>query len=121
MKELTPFVPLTDRQQEVLEAVACGLSVKEIATALHISHATVSSHINNIKIATGAQKATELSIVWLCRHFDLPVKDLFKKRFTPLFLFLALSLTQIVMPESDKIRTTRSTRIRSRRKTETIY
>ena len=121
MKELKPFVCLTKRQQEILEAVACGYSVKEIAIAMHISHATVSSHINNIKEVTGAQKATELSIVWLCRHFDLPVKDLFKKRFTPLFLFLALSLTQIVMPESDKIRTTRSTRIRSRRKTETIY
>ena len=121
MKELTPFVPLTDRQQEVLEAVACGFSVKEIANSLHISHATVSSHINNIKLATGAQKATELSIVWFCRHYDMNVKDLFKKRFAPLVLFLALSLTQIVMPESDKIRTTRSARVRSRRKTDTIY
>ncbi|MFC0845640.1 MULTISPECIES: response regulator [Streptomyces] len=46
---------LTGREGEVLGLVAEGLSNPEISRALHISTATVKTHINNIFAKTGAR------------------------------------------------------------------
>jgi DNA-binding NarL/FixJ family response regulator len=45
---LTPFPDLTNREQELLNLIAQGLSNREIAGQLHISIKTVSNHISNI-------------------------------------------------------------------------
>ena len=44
---------LTPREAEVLVLIAEGLSNKEIARTLHISTATVKTHINNLFAKTG--------------------------------------------------------------------
>lgn len=43
-----PFDNLTDREREVLDLIARGLSNQQIALQLHISPKTVSNHISNI-------------------------------------------------------------------------
>lgn len=46
---------LTPREAEILAQIAEGLSNPEIARALHISTATVKTHINNLLAKTGAR------------------------------------------------------------------
>jgi len=45
---------LTDRQREVLRAVAGGLETKEIALLLGITEATVNTHIRRARTILGA-------------------------------------------------------------------
>jgi len=45
---------LTDRQREVLRAVAGGLSTKEIASLLGITEASVNTHIRRARTILGA-------------------------------------------------------------------
>jgi len=47
-------VALTDRQREVLRAVAGGLSTKEIANLLGITEASVNTHIRRARAILGA-------------------------------------------------------------------
>lgn len=49
---------LTPREAEVLVLIADGLSNAEIGRALHISGATVKTHINNLFSKTGARDRT---------------------------------------------------------------
>lgn len=54
-----PFPELTEREREVLDLIASGVSNQTIATQLHISPRTVGNHISNIfsklKVADRAQ------------------------------------------------------------------
>ncbi len=50
---------LTPREAEVLVLIADGLSNREIARALHVSAATVKTHINNLFAKTGARDRTQ--------------------------------------------------------------
>ncbi len=51
--------PLTDREREVLEAVATGLPNKEIASKLGISEATVKAHVTHLLEKLGATDRTQ--------------------------------------------------------------
>lgn len=53
-----PFT-LTDRELEVLRHMADGKSNREIAEALFVSHATVSTHVRHILGKTGTRNRTE--------------------------------------------------------------
>jgi DNA-binding NarL/FixJ family response regulator len=44
----SPFHPLSDREMEVLSCVVRGMSNKEIAASLGISHQTVKNHVTSI-------------------------------------------------------------------------
>jgi len=52
--------PLTRRQREVLQLVAEGRTMKEVAAVLHISPRTAESHKYDIMQALGAQTTAEL-------------------------------------------------------------
>ena len=45
---VSPFPDLTDRERDVLNRIAEGLSNDQIASRLHISRKTVSNHVSNI-------------------------------------------------------------------------
>jgi len=53
-------VHLTDREQEILELVAVGLSAKEIAKAAFIAPRTVERHIENIRLKVRAKNRAHL-------------------------------------------------------------
>lgn len=52
--------PLTAREQEVLLGIAAGLSAKQIARQLILSHRTVERHIENIRIKMQARNTAHL-------------------------------------------------------------
>jgi DNA-binding NarL/FixJ family response regulator len=54
---------LTDRQREVAELVAQGLSNEEIAGRLFLSLATVKSHLTTSMRRLGVRSRTELAIL----------------------------------------------------------
>ena len=53
--------PLTTREREVLKLFAEGMSSKEIARLLCISHRTVERHRSNMMVKLGVSKARTLS------------------------------------------------------------
>ena len=55
----TPAVTLTDRQTEVLQLVARGLTGTDIANVLGVSHATVKKHLELIFAKLGVANRTE--------------------------------------------------------------
>ena len=55
--------PLTERQLEITALVAEGLTNREIAAQLYISHNTVKVHLRNVFTKTGVASRTELSML----------------------------------------------------------
>lgn len=60
-------VPLTEREAQVLRQLACGLTNKEIAKALHISVETVKEHVQHILRKVGVSDRTQAA-VWAVRQ-----------------------------------------------------
>lgn len=54
---------LTEREQEVLELIAEGLTNRAISTELEISENTVKFHVNSIFTKLGAQSRTEAVVI----------------------------------------------------------
>ncbi|MEG1617370.1 MAG: helix-turn-helix transcriptional regulator [Bacteroidales bacterium] len=120
-KNLKPHAVLTKRQLQVLEANVLGYSVKEISQVLGCEESTVATHIKRIKEKTGAQKNTELSLIWFCRCEGITIEELIKKRLLPMILFIALSIFQSLSGQ-DMIRSGKSMRSgRGRREVELSY
>ena len=57
-----PSTPLTDREEDVLAAVARGLGNTEIGHELHISLSTVKTHLASLMAKLGARNRVELAI-----------------------------------------------------------
>jgi DNA-binding NarL/FixJ family response regulator len=53
---------LTDREAEVLALIAEGLSNTEIAERLHVSHATVKTHVHRLFLKTGARDRSQIVV-----------------------------------------------------------
>ncbi|MBN1248102.1 MAG: hypothetical protein JXC32_10625 [Anaerolineae bacterium] len=54
---------LSDRELEIIELVAEGLTNREVANRLYLSHNTVKVHLRNIFTKTGVASRTELSMM----------------------------------------------------------
>jgi two-component system, NarL family, response regulator DegU len=63
----SPFHPLSDREMEVLECVVRGMSNKEIAALLGISHQTVKNHVTSILRKFGVDDRTQAVVYALKR------------------------------------------------------
>ena len=63
----SPFHPLSDREMEVLQCVVRGMSNKEIAGLLGISHQTVKNHVTAILRKFGVEDRTQAVVYALKR------------------------------------------------------
>ena len=63
----SPFHPLSEREMEVLSCVVRGMSNKEIATSLGISHQTVKNHVTSILRKFGVEDRTQAVVYALKR------------------------------------------------------
>jgi DNA-binding NarL/FixJ family response regulator len=61
------FVPLSPREMEILRCVTHGLSNKEIAVELGISHQTVKNHMTSILDKLGVEDRTQAAVYALQR------------------------------------------------------
>jgi DNA-binding NarL/FixJ family response regulator len=69
----TPQVPeLTERETEILRYVAMGMTAKEIAADLVISHRTVQNHVQNILGKLHLHNRVELTRFAISRGLDQP-------------------------------------------------
>jgi len=57
--------PITPREREILELLAIGLSTKQVASRLMISHHTVRTHRKNVmsKLGTGSTLAAVVQMI----------------------------------------------------------
>jgi DNA-binding NarL/FixJ family response regulator len=55
--------PLTDREREVLVAVGRGLSNAEIGRELHLSEATVKTHVSRLLLKLGCANRVQVAIL----------------------------------------------------------
>ncbi len=63
----SPFHPLSEREAEVLTCVVKGMSNKEIASSLGISHQTVKNHVTSILRKFGVEDRTQAVVYALKR------------------------------------------------------
>jgi DNA-binding NarL/FixJ family response regulator len=61
-----PVDPLSEREEQVLRALADGRTNAEIAEVLHVSLSTVKTHVNTLLTKVGARNRVELA-VWALR------------------------------------------------------
>lgn len=64
---LSPRTDLSERELEIIELVAIGLTNQEIAERLTISKRTVDNHVSNIFTKTGAKNRVAL-LNWAMDH-----------------------------------------------------
>jgi len=79
-----PFNPLSPREMEILQLITYGMSNKEIAHRLGISHQTVKNHITAILHKLGVKDRTQAAVYTLRRGWvrlqdtqpqsDMPIK-----------------------------------------------
>ena len=62
-----PYYPLSGREMEVLTNVTKGMSNKEIAKTMGISHQTVKNHVTSILRKLGVEDRTQAAIYALRR------------------------------------------------------
>ena len=59
-----PF-PVTERQAEILEMAADGLSDKEIAHRLGVTHRTIRSHLERLYNSSGRRGRVAVVVAWV--------------------------------------------------------
>ncbi len=70
----TPFHPLSEREMEVLGCVVRGMSNKEIAAMLGISHQTVKNHVTAILRKFGVEDRTQ-AVVYALKRGWVTLRD----------------------------------------------
>lgn len=64
-EQSTPFAELTEREQDVLQEVARGMSNKQVAVQLHISEETVKVHIRNMLRKLNVRSRVAATVMYL--------------------------------------------------------
>jgi DNA-binding NarL/FixJ family response regulator len=70
----SPYHPLSDREMEVLNCVVHGMSNKEIANVLQISHQTVKNHVTSILRKFGVDDRTQ-AVIYALKRGWVTLKD----------------------------------------------
>ncbi|HUI90261.1 MAG TPA: response regulator transcription factor [Anaerolineales bacterium] len=70
----SPFHPLSEREMEVLQCVVKGMSNKEIAGLLGISHQTVKNHVTSILRKFSVEDRTQ-AVVYALKHGWVQLKN----------------------------------------------
>lgn len=70
----SPYRPLSDREMEVLDCMVRGMSNKEIAGLLNISHQTVKNHVTAILRKFGVEDRTQ-AVVFALKRGWVTLKD----------------------------------------------
>lgn len=70
----SPYHPLSEREMEVLTAVVEGMSNKEIASQLGISHQTVKNHVTSILRKFGVEDRTQ-AVVYALKRGWVTLRD----------------------------------------------
>jgi DNA-binding CsgD family transcriptional regulator len=70
----TPAFP-TARQKQVLHGAIHGLTAKEVARTLGISHRTVEGHLRTLRKRTGARSIGELCALAVAKGWAAPVRQ----------------------------------------------
>jgi DNA-binding NarL/FixJ family response regulator len=70
----SPFHPLSEREMEVLSCVVRGMSNKEVASLLGISHQTVKNHVTAILRKFGVEDRTQ-AVVYALKRGWVNLKD----------------------------------------------
>ena len=70
----SPFHPLSEREMQVLECVVKGMSNKEIAGLLGISHQTVKNHVTSILRKFSVEDRTQ-AVVYALKHGWVQLKN----------------------------------------------
>jgi DNA-binding CsgD family transcriptional regulator len=68
-RHVSTFDQLTRQERQILKCLALGMNTAEIATKLHISESTASTHRRNIKTKLNAKSNYDISM--FARAFDL--------------------------------------------------
>ncbi|NWK95850.1 LuxR family transcriptional regulator [Sphingobium lactosutens] len=71
---ISTAIELTNRETEVLQLVAFGLSAKKVARALDIATCTVERHIENVRLKTRTRNRAHM-IAYVIREGMLPVQQ----------------------------------------------
>ncbi|GAA3904877.1 MULTISPECIES: response regulator [Gibbsiella] len=64
-EQSNPFAELTEREQDVLQEVARGMSNKQVAVQLHISEETVKVHIRNMLRKLNVRSRVAATVMYL--------------------------------------------------------
>jgi DNA-binding NarL/FixJ family response regulator len=74
--QMEPWAPLTDRDHDIIEGVAAGLSNDELSAKLTVSRKTVEAHLSRLFLRFDVTSRTELAVRVEREHaLDLPTAD----------------------------------------------
>jgi len=113
------YIPLTNRESEILELTAIGLSAEEIADKLNRSPETVRKIISNIKIKLNLQKATELAAAYWCHILGTSLEEKRKQILAAIMFFIVSISLPFEHYEATRIR--RTSRQMYKTETRIIY
>lgn len=82
---------LSKRENEVLESIAFGSSIKEVSSRLFIAERTVVTHIQNIYDKVGLRSLNSITAWYFCTRFNLEMDGIpLKNKLYAICFFLVI-------------------------------
>jgi len=111
---------LTPQERDIMELLAWGASMKEVADKLNITYNSLDRRIRTIKQKIGVQKATEIAMFYFCTNFKISFSLSPIKRKIITSIMIAIMLPQIFGADAQGLRAFRSSRARRNREQITL-